>query len=169
MYGYAKVPKCLGYFSRNWAAGTEPAGISEIVGALESKTLLSRHFSWYLFSISIRVSLFSVCKPACQPESLNRSRSLAFSIFKIFAVAPAAPSATAIAEFVRGYCSFEAFGPCKTLVSETILTGIIRDLIRCIPRNMRNSMVTPHEKNECFYISHESTRLVCGSVDPLVP
>ena len=63
--------KYFGCFFRKSAAGIEPAGISEIVGALESKTLLSCHFFWYLFSIAIRVSLFSVCSAARLVGTLN--------------------------------------------------------------------------------------------------
>ena len=60
MYGYAKVPKYLGCFFRSSGAGIEPEGISDMEGAVALKIPDSCHFFWYLFSISMSVSLFSV-------------------------------------------------------------------------------------------------------------
>ena len=144
MYGYAKMLKCLGCFFRSSAGSIEPVGISEVVGALESKTLLSRHFFWYFFSIPIKVSLFSVCRTACQPQSFKLSRPLAFSIFKVFAVAPATPFAAAIAVFVRENCKLKTGEPCEATVSEIRWTSVIRDLLERSPRNMRDAVLDPH-------------------------
>jgi hypothetical protein len=60
MYGYAIVPKNLGYLARTSAAEMLWRGISEVEGALDWKTQSSCHFFWYFFSIAIRVSRFSV-------------------------------------------------------------------------------------------------------------